>query len=256
MTKTWTSERDAALRQHHEDGLSYVQISDKMSEQFDEFISRNACVGRASRIGLTEGTARQSSAASRREQIKHLQKEQPKRAPRRTRRHYSVTGVKEFAAAPQSKDEAIAIAPPIKPAAMAVGSIASRVVQAAKKINAEKAQADRRPNCSQIADDPPLRCVEIEPLKIALVDLEPHHCRYPYGGWQPYQGTSPITFCGHPKRGDGSSYCAAHAELVRGDRRGRHDMTDETRAIHRKLLMPNVISLGRDFSGEAEIVPT
>lgn len=49
-----------------------------------------------------------------------------------------------------------------------------------------------------------LRCVEIVPRNVALVDLGPSDCRYPYGGHN-----EPIVFCGHPKQAD-SSYCTPH----------------------------------------------
>lgn len=39
-------------------------------------------------------------------------------------------------------------------------------------------------------------------LHIAFLDLQPHHCRYPYGN-------GPYTFCGHPQVA-GSSYCDDH----------------------------------------------
>jgi GcrA cell cycle regulator len=55
-----------------------------------------------------------------------------------------------------------------------------------------------------------LRCVQIDPRHLLLVDLEPGDCRYPYGG----DGEA-ITFCGHPRR-RGTSYCAAHFYLTRG----------------------------------------
>ena len=57
-----------------------------------------------------------------------------------------------------------------------------------------------------------LRCVEIVPRHLALVDLEAGHCRYPYGGDADGEA---ITFCGHPRR-DGSSYCTPHFHLTRG----------------------------------------
>ena len=57
-----------------------------------------------------------------------------------------------------------------------------------------------------------LRCVEIDPRHLSLVDLEPGDCRYPYGGDE--EGEA-ITFCGHPRR-EGSSYCAPHFHLTRG----------------------------------------
>jgi len=57
-----------------------------------------------------------------------------------------------------------------------------------------------------------LRCVEIDPRHLSLMDLEPGDCRYPYGGDE--EGEA-ITFCGHPQR-RGTSYCTAHFHLTRG----------------------------------------
>jgi GcrA cell cycle regulator len=56
-----------------------------------------------------------------------------------------------------------------------------------------------------------LRCVEVDPRRLSLIDLEPGDCRYPYGGDEDGEA---ITFCGHPRR-PGSSYCAPHFELTR-----------------------------------------
>lgn len=53
-----------------------------------------------------------------------------------------------------------------------------------------------------------LRCAAIDPLNVTLMDLEPHHCRWPYGD-------GPILFCGHQQFA-GSSYCAAHFFLSIG----------------------------------------
>ena len=49
-----------------------------------------------------------------------------------------------------------------------------------------------------------LRCVDVSPRHLSLVELEAGDCRYPYGGDE--EGEA-ITFCGHPRR-EGSSYCA------------------------------------------------
>ena len=56
-----------------------------------------------------------------------------------------------------------------------------------------------------------LRCVEIEPRHLKLIELEALDCRYPYGGDKDNEA---ITFCGHPRR-EGSSYCAPHFHLTR-----------------------------------------
>ena len=62
------------------------------------------------------------------------------------------------------------------------------------------------------AEAPKLRCVEIAPRHLSLIELEAGDCRYPYGGDE--EGEA-ITFCGHPRR-EGSSYCTPHFHLTRG----------------------------------------
>ena len=57
-----------------------------------------------------------------------------------------------------------------------------------------------------------LRCVGISPRLVALIELQPSDCRYPYGG---DRDNEPIAFCGH-RRLPGSSYCAPHFHLTRG----------------------------------------
>jgi GcrA cell cycle regulator len=59
---------------------------------------------------------------------------------------------------------------------------------------------------------PKLRCADVVPRHLSLVDLGRGDCRYPYGGDE--EGEA-ITFCGHPRR-RGSSYCAAHFDLTIG----------------------------------------
>jgi GcrA cell cycle regulator len=58
---------------------------------------------------------------------------------------------------------------------------------------------------------PKLRCAEVDPRGLALLELEAGDCRYPYGGDE--EGEA-ISFCGRPQR-KGSSYCAAHFRLTR-----------------------------------------
>ncbi len=65
------------------------------------------------------------------------------------------------------------------------------------------------------AEKPKLRCVEIDPRHLSLVELERGDCRYPYGGDE--EGEA-VTFCGHPRR-NGSSYCTPHFHLARGPAR-------------------------------------
>jgi GcrA cell cycle regulator len=69
----------------------------------------------------------------------------------------------------------------------------------------------RRPPVFQRLERVRLRCVEVHPRHLVLVDLERGDCRYPYGGDEEGE---PITFCGRPRR-KGSSYCTPHFHLTR-----------------------------------------
>jgi GcrA cell cycle regulator len=62
------------------------------------------------------------------------------------------------------------------------------------------------------ATDLKLRCIEIAPRHLSLLDLGPSDCHYPYGGHEEGEAT---TFCGHRRRA-GSRYCAAHHRLTHG----------------------------------------
>jgi GcrA cell cycle regulator len=61
-------------------------------------------------------------------------------------------------------------------------------------------------------ETPKLRCAEILPRQLSLLDLESGDCRYPYGG---EEDGDAITFCGHPRQEE-SSYCTPHFHLTRG----------------------------------------
>jgi GcrA cell cycle regulator len=65
---------------------------------------------------------------------------------------------------------------------------------------------------SERLDRVKLRCIQIKPRHLPLIDLEAGDCRYPYGGDAESEA---ITFCGHPQR-EGSSYCLGHFHLTRG----------------------------------------
>ncbi|QOZ32981.1 GcrA family cell cycle regulator [Bradyrhizobium sp. CCBAU 53421] len=64
---------------------------------------------------------------------------------------------------------------------------------------------------TETVEMPQLRCAEVVPRHLSLLDLERGDCRYPYGG--DADGET-MTFCGHPCR-PGSNYCAPHLRLSR-----------------------------------------
>lgn len=59
---------------------------------------------------------------------------------------------------------------------------------------------------SVVLEQAKLRCVEIIPRHLSLLELEPGDCRYPYGDGAPF------LFCGHQTQA-GSSYCGPHTTL-------------------------------------------
>ena len=50
----WPEDHDKALKRHFEAGLSFAQIAAKMHAEIQTSYSRNSCIGRANRIGLTQ----------------------------------------------------------------------------------------------------------------------------------------------------------------------------------------------------------
>lgn len=77
---------------------------------------------------------------------------------------------------------------------------AMRVVRASAKAGSYRLIEAARVEAEKI------RCVDVVPLNVGLLDLEPHQCRYPIGNGQ-------ILFCGHSKI-EGTSYCSPHYMLT------------------------------------------
>ncbi len=79
-----------------------------------------------------------------------------------------------------------------------------RIVKPRRYEQPHPSWAKRKPALS-MAQIIELRCTEVVPRGISLIDLEPNECRYPYGD-------GPFVFCGHPAL-ECSSYCAVHHAL-------------------------------------------
>jgi GcrA cell cycle regulator len=83
-----------------------------------------------------------------------------------------------------------------------------------KKIRKRRAAEPKLvPAESDRAEPVKLRCVGVSPRLTSLIDLGADDCRYPYGGDKDGEA---ISFCGHPRL-TGTSYCAAHFHLTRGE---------------------------------------
>lgn len=149
---SWNIEHDARLTQLHgqADAPSFNSMASTINSEFGTDFTRNACIGRASRMRL----------AKRLNNIKSSFEKQapPPKIKNESRQRYS----------PESK----------------------RMVTIFENV--------------EIVG---LHCAEVEPRGLALLELEPSDCRWPYGDRD-------ISFCGHGKM-EGSSYCQAHFALSR-----------------------------------------
>lgn len=81
-----------------------------------------------------------------------------------------------------------------------------------RKTAERAAEAEPERPISERPERVKLRCIQIVPRHLHLIELEAGDCRYPYGGDADGEA---ITFCGHRQR-EGSSYCLGHFNLTRG----------------------------------------
>jgi GcrA cell cycle regulator len=171
MQSNWEEAHSAVLRECVEKGLPFSEIARTLNNRFGTAYSRNAAIGRARRMGLSV----------------------PERA--------GGSGVWAQKRAPDARQL-------LKKRARSLAETTAKTT--AKTTPKTAPQAVPKPSTLERAEALQLRCVAINPRHLALVDLEPDDCRYPYGG--DTEG-EPITFCGHPRR-DGSSYCSSHFHLT------------------------------------------
>jgi GcrA cell cycle regulator len=120
----------------------------------------------------------------------------------------------------------------LNPACVRPGAPLTRTEQLAKKAAAARVrrggQAEKVIAMPRIVPpDPwlsqPLRCDEVVPMNVTLLDLDLNGCRWPYG-----QGVA-TTFCNHLQQW-GSAYCPHHRELSIGvgtpSEKRAHHVTD------------------------------
>jgi len=186
--RSWLQPHAEALKEGFARGDSFECIAVDLNAKFGTSYTRNACIGRANRMGLvrdaaTLHSARVSAAVKREEQKKLAHN--PDYVP------------------PIPRPCALP-APRIKREAIPTGSQASRTIHAIK--------LKFRPVPPTEIDATPLRCAEVQPLHLSLLDLKHDSCRWPYGG---FPSNAPITFCGH-WCAKGFSYCLDHDRLSRG----------------------------------------
>ena len=167
----WPPEHSQALRECHAKGMSYSEIAKVLNARFGAFYTRNAALGRAKRMGLVD----------------LAQKGAPKPRLKKILRDRASRTKSPEARCVETKPSAPG------PAMVKLLEFGSR-----------------RP-AYEPDERVVLRCAEVSPRHLSLVDLERKDCRYPYGGDEEGE---PVTFCGHPRR-KGSSYCTPHFHLTR-----------------------------------------
>jgi len=155
MQSNWAPAHSNALCEYFAMGMSFAAIAEAINAKFKTSYSRNAVLGRATRMALAGASQWQDGAMS--------------------------------------------------------PSIAetSRLQRIQERANSKPWRP--RP-ILEATETAPLRCADVVPRCLSLLELECDDCRYPYGGDE--EGEV-ITFCGHPRR-SGSSYCAAHFDLSVG----------------------------------------
>jgi GcrA cell cycle regulator len=156
MQSNWAPAHSKALREYYARGMSHSAIARAINAEFKTSYTRNAVLGRATRMGLAVV-------------------DQPRDG---------------------TKSPSITETP--------------RLQRVRERANP---RPWRLPPVFEATEATPLRCADVVPRHLSLVDLERGDCRYPYGGGD--ADGEAITFCGHPRR-RGSSYCAAHFDLSRG----------------------------------------
>ena len=77
----WTPELDTRLRELHEQNLVYLQIAAIMNANFGLSLTRNACIGRGRRIGLSQRAASPTQLRPPKPRKKRVYKQKPRPEP-------------------------------------------------------------------------------------------------------------------------------------------------------------------------------
>ena len=171
--KMWSDKESEILTAHVKNGVSAKESAERLSKLFKEPFTKNGVIGRRHRLGLVHGVY-----------FKDIAKANAARAEARR----------------QAQDE------------KAQKRAALEAHQAKKRAEIERTVAARAEKAKQQAEAKPKELIVVHDLagnmsdtKDAIMSLQPHHCRYPFG----QAGKQGFRFCCEPKQ-EGSSYCAEH----------------------------------------------
>lgn len=188
----WTPERDARVLELCGAGALYEVVAGQMIAEFGDFVSKKAVSARANRLGLVRQTC------------------WPKE-----HHDYAI----ELAA--DTRGFSMSIVADLLNEKFGTSYTRNSVIGRLNRNNVTRGptktakqrvvvnrvrQSQPRPARHRISESlVQLRCAEIEPRHVSLLDLSRGECHWPYGD-------GPYTFCGH-KAASESSYCAAHRLL-------------------------------------------
>lgn len=176
-TINWLPEHSAALRDLRARGMSYSEIADTINTRFRTAYTRDAALGRAQRMGLGG-----------------LDRPEP-----------SLPGCRNLSQFKLPDSSAL-----VGPTEVRGDPGASRTVK--PTVNPAVDLLRRPPKTvTERVEASNLRCAEVAPRHLSLLELGRSDCHYPYGGDSDGEA---ITFCGHPCR-LGSNYCTPHFRLSR-----------------------------------------
>lgn len=163
----WSVAMRERLKTLWTEGLSGSEIAGKMSDEFGIRLSRSAILGASDRMGLErrKKVAYYVASPKRERPAASVARAMPTPRPPKARKPRNTFVVRHPAVRSKAEDEL-----PADTATLA-------------RIEREKPETF---------------------LGLTLMELGPHHCRYPRGG----NDGSPILFCGQPTLAD-KSYCAA-----------------------------------------------
>ena len=172
----WSDEESEVLTDHFKNGLSAQESAKALSRLFKKPFTKNGVIGRRHRLRLVHGVY-----------FKDIAKANAARAEARR----------------QAQDEKAQ-----KRAALEAHKAQKRAETArtvAARAEKTKQQAETKPKAQIIVHDV---AGDMSDTKDAIMSLQPHHCRYPFG----QAGKRGFRFCCEPKQ-ESSSYCAAHRAL-------------------------------------------
>jgi hypothetical protein len=167
----WSKEQTNLLTKHFKAGLSTRESAEALTQRFGVSFTKNGVIGRRHRLGLVHGVY-----------FKDIAKANAARAEARR----------------QAQDDKKQKRAELK------AHKAKKQAEVERTVAARAEKAKQRAEQKEQIIVPVLVCDMID-TKEAIMALQPHHCRYPYG----QAGRSGFRFCCQPKQG-GSRYCAEH----------------------------------------------